>query len=88
MAKRSRSKVSTSLGTSLGDIQDAKTEAVAIQKNTERRTDKAKDKNKRNQKVLYVSPEHHHKAKAAAFAKGFTKLRDYIEHLIDAAGDK
>lgn len=34
-------------------------------------------------KVLYVSAEHHQRAKANAFMKGFPLLRDYIEHLID-----
>lgn len=34
-------------------------------------------------KVLYVSAEHHQRAKANAFVKGFPLMRDYIEHLID-----
>jgi len=35
------------------------------------------------QKVLYVSPEHHLEAKKAALLKGYGTMREYIEHLIE-----
>lgn len=41
----------------------------------------------RNQKVLYVSPEHHQEAKKNAFLKGFSQLREYVEYLIDKDKD-
>lgn len=52
------------------------------QKEMTPKTEKTKTERKA-QKVLYVSPEHHLEAKKAALLKGFGTMREYIEHLIE-----
>ncbi len=66
------------------NTQPTKEEAAAMVSKaipTEKKTPKKREK----QGVLYVSTAHHLKAKKDALNKGFSKLKDYIEHLIDTA---
>jgi len=55
-------------------------------KQTTPKTEKTKTERKA-QKVLYVSPEHHLEAKKAALLKGYGTMREYIEHLIEQDND-
>ena len=59
---------------------------MAIKKDNKKqvtpKTEKTKTERKA-QKVLYVSPEHHLEAKKAALLKGYGTMREYIEHLIE-----
>lgn len=58
-------------------------EALEVGEKLTKKKTQPKTKKRENQKVLYVSEAHHLMAKKNGLLKGFSKLRDYIEYLIE-----